>query len=137
MGELYSLVLELDWLSDMQSDVKQRWARTKYRRDIKRLVRTEIGSRLPPEPLDKVRLRCTRYSSRQPDFINLAQGFKTIIDALQTEKGRNNTWRGVISNDSMSNLYGFDGENEEYFWIKCPSKQGRMVLELQEIRDEN
>ena len=37
---------------------------------------------LPDEPLKRVRMRCERYSTREPDWDNLVASFKCIRDGL-------------------------------------------------------
>ena len=127
----YRITLTFDELPRMQSDIMRPYARSAYRRRWKVLVRNAASGRCPLEPLEVSRLRCTRFSSVMPDYDGLVAGFKPLIDALQPSE--KDGFPGIIENDRMDNLIGFNGPQQEYQWSKCKPRQGYVVMELEEV----
>jgi hypothetical protein len=64
---------------------------------------------------------CTRHSSREPDFENLAHSFKPCLDALTVRNGG----APVLVDDSQEVI-----GQPTYLWEKAPPKEGRITLEV-------
>jgi len=78
-----------------------------------------VINKKPLKPLPKVRLRFTRFSSRQPDFDNLVNSFKAVQDGLVVS--------GILQNDKPENI-----ETPEYIWQKACHKKGQIRIEVWE-----
>ena len=77
---------------------------------------------LPEEPLTRVRMRCERFSTREPDWDNLVASFKPIRDGLVEI--------GVMVDDKPSVLIGC-----EHRWSKAKRGQGRILGRLEGVQD--
>lgn len=67
--------------------------------------------------LSKARLELTRFSSREPDFDNLAHSFKHIIDGLRAAK--------VIIDDKPSVI-----GSPMFFWVKSSRKDAKIQIKI-------
>lgn len=76
-----------------------------------------IGKK-PSLPLKKALIRLKRHSSAQPDFDNLANSFKPILDGLKEA--------GIIEDD------GPDFVKVDYCWMFTQSKMGRITVHVQD-----
>lgn len=74
----------------------------------------------PKKPLDKCILTCTRHSSSEPDFDNLAISFKSIIDGLVDA--------GIMEDDKSSCVV-----RREYKWEKAKAGKGFVTIKVEEI----
>lgn len=91
---------------------RMHWAaKSKMVNEIKVLVRTLVGHRKPPQPLERATLTLTRFSSTQPDYDGLVSSFKHVIDGL--------IWAQVLENDKWDNIGA-----PTYKWNKAPRKKG-------------
>jgi len=84
------------------------------------VVHFALAAGLPPEPLWKATVVCTRHSSRVPDYENLAHSFKPLIDGLTVNGGG-----GVLVDDNQAVI-----GQPEYRWEKAAPKQGRVTIEV-------
>lgn len=72
----------------------------------------------PSEPLNKAKLRLTRFSSASPDYDGLVGSFKPVIDGLVRV--------GILSDDTME-VIGVP----EYKVEKIGPKKGRIKVEVE------
>ena len=79
-----------------------------------------LGQNRPPEPLDRAKITCTRYSASEPDFDNLVQSFKSVIDGLKDAK--------IIKDDKSSVIV-----ERKYMWEKTAPKQGRISILVESV----
>jgi len=79
-------------------------------------------SKRPPKPLASCSIRCTRFSSSEPDYDNLAASFKAIIDGLKDA--------GVIEDDRSTCIV-----KREYLWEKTAPKKGMVRIEVWAMND--
>lgn len=73
--------------------------------------------RPPLEPLAKATLELIRRSSVEPDFDNLVQSFKVVVDALTKLK--------IIQDDKMSVI-----GQPKYKWQKAPPGRGSVTIRV-------
>ena len=73
---------------------------------------------VPDKPLERVRMRCERYSTREPDWDNLVASFKPIRDALVEI--------GVMVDDKPSVLIAC-----EHRWGKAKRGEGRIRVRVE------
>jgi Holliday junction resolvase RusA-like endonuclease len=107
-------------------NARRHW-RVKYQQDKqwKQDVRVEVWRRFPSEeklkaagfPLKAAHIICTRFSSNQCDFDNLAASFKPVIDSLKEL---------IIWDDNPNVLK----KNTDYFWEKAPPGKGKIKVEV-------
>ena len=82
-SDKYSLEFELDGLPPMNSADGMHWrVRRKLRIDWELRVELACRGRKPTEPLPRAQVEISRFSSREPDFENMAQGGKFLLDGL-------------------------------------------------------
>lgn len=86
-------------------------------------VMSAIGKSKPAEPLARVRLILTRFSSVEPDYDGLVRGFKDTVDGLKNA--------GVIANDRLRNTGQWDCR-----WEKCKPRQGKIRVHVREVTCE-
>jgi len=118
-GTPYALSIELPGLPPCNTASNNHWRirahfNRKWRHDT---IIAAKAAGLPPEPLWKAKVTCTRFSSRQPDFENLAHSFKPLVDGLVTGK--------VIVDDTQQVI-----GQPTYRWEKAAPKEGRITLEV-------
>lgn len=123
ISEHYSLLLTFDDLPDLQADVMQKWARSKYRKMWRERVYWAVrqATGIPPEPLEYASIHCIRQSAQVPDRANLAYSFKPILDALIKGKGKAN----VLVDDEPQVLL-----HEHYSWMLCSPHKGRIIVRV-------
>lgn len=98
------------------------WSRTTVKRKWESLVCAavlEALGRWPAKSLDRARVTITRCSTREPDFDNLTQGGKFILDGLVKA--------GVITDDSPAVI-----GRPEYLWQKSPRGMGSVRITVEE-----
>ena|SRR3990167_10442710 len=78
----------------------------------------------PPLPLKKAKVTLIRNSSREPDFDNLVQSFKPVVDALK---------KTLIIVDDSSKVIG----HPKYEWQKADPKNGTIRIVVEEIVNIN
>ncbi len=79
----YSLAFELPGLPRMNSsDRMSKWVAIKERDKWRNATIDACRGKAPCEPLSRARVWFTRFSTIEPDFTNLVQGFKHIEDGL-------------------------------------------------------
>lgn len=104
------------------------WARTTTKRQWEGKVCAavlEALGRWPAQPLSRARVTITRASTREPDYDNLTQGGKFILDGLVKA--------GVLVDDSPA-VVG----RPEYLWERAPRGMGSVRIQVQavaEVRD--
>jgi len=114
----YTLEFELDGLPPMNSADGMHWrVRRKLRIDWEFRVDLACRGRKPETPLPKAQVKILRFSSREPDFENLAQGGKFLLDGLVK--------CGVLEDDRPSVI-----GQPIYKWIKASPKQGKVRIEV-------
>lgn len=120
-GKPYSLRIEIPILPSTQADVMQQKVRWAYRKKWHKRIADEIMIQhaRPKELLTRVGIHGIRFSSVQPDRINLWYSWKPLIDACI----------GVIFVDD-SPKYILD---EKYTWERAAPKEGRVLLLIREI----
>lgn len=116
----YLLDIEIDGLPPMNSADGFHWRKRKRLRDewVNRVWVLTINKR-PRQPLASARIQITRFSSVEPDFDNLVQGGKWLMDGL--------TDCGIIEDDKPSVI-----GQPRYLWQKASPKQGRVRVEVWE-----
>lgn len=94
----------------------QKW----HKRLLGKMILTRSSP--PPIPLKKAQLILTRYSSRAPDYDNLVQSMKPVIDALKKCL--------IIHDDSMA-IIG----RPDYRWEKTGLREGKILIQVLEIEE--
>jgi hypothetical protein len=115
----YSLKIEIPGLPSINTASNNHW-RVRARHNRKWRHDTILSAKaagLPPEPLWKAKVTCTRHSAREPDFENLAHSFKPLVDGLVTG--------GVLVDDNQQVI-----GQPEYRWEKAAPKKGRVTIEV-------
>jgi len=117
--ETYSLTIEIPGLPSINTASNNHWrVRARNNKTWKRaVVHFALAAGLPPEPLWKAKVVCTRHSAREPDFENLAHSFKPLIDGLVTG--------GVLVDDNQQVI-----GQPTYRWEKAAPKQGMVTIEV-------
>jgi hypothetical protein len=122
----YRLHLDIPALPRCNSASRMsRWVIIREKNNWARIMRAHIGRHQPAKPLKLARVVCRRYSSREPDFENLAESFKQVIDALVRLR--------VLEDDKRDN---FVGRQPEYHWQQAPPRKGRITIDVYEERAE-
>ena len=79
----YSLAFELPGLPPMNTADGMHWRkRHKLKKYWETAVHYAVIGKRPVQPLERARVRVTRCSSSEPDFENMTQGGKFILDGL-------------------------------------------------------
>ena len=116
---MYTLTIEIPGLPSINTASNNHW-RVRARHNRKWRHDTILSAKaagLPPEPLWRATVVCTRHSAREPDFENLAHSFKPLVDGLVTG--------GVLVDDNQAVI-----GQPEYRWEKAAPKQGRVTIEV-------
>ena len=117
--DTYALKLEIPGLPACNTASNNHW-RVRARHNRKWQHDTILAAKaqgLPSEPLWKAKVTCTRHSSREPDFENLAHSFKPVIDGLVTG--------GVLVDDNQAVI-----GQPDYRWERAAPKSGRITVEV-------
>ena len=119
----YSLEFTINQLPPMNTADGMHWRkRHKIKKSWEVLVWQEILNRRPILPLAFARVSITRHSSVHPDFDNLVQGGKFLLDSL--------VQNGVIRDDKP----GVIG-HPEYNWVKAAPSKGKVVVHVHEVAE--
>lgn len=127
MAEPYKIRFTIDGLTRRTNNQQSNWrarhaeSRKWKRRVAEAIIISKVG--WPTRPLEFVKLKLTRGSSRAPDFDGLVSSFKHVIDGLIECE--------VLANDRMDN---FDGGKPEYCWIQTDRNKGFIQVELEEMK---
>jgi Holliday junction resolvase RusA-like endonuclease len=119
----YHVIIEISGLPKTVNELgRKHWAvKVKHNRKWQEEIFYALQKKERPEkPLEKVVLQFTRYSSMEPDFDNLVNSFKPIMDALVKAK--------IIKDDKPS-IVG----NPTYGWQKCKKGEGKIEIEIKEV----
>ena len=116
---MYTLTIEIPGLPSINTASNNHWrVRARNNKTWKRaVVHFALAAGLPPEPLWKATVVCTRHSSRVPDYENLAHSFKPLVDGLVTG--------GVLVDDNQQVI-----GQPTYRWEKAAPKQGMVTIEV-------
>lgn len=89
----------------------------------KRAMIEAIGNKIPPKPLEKVRLRFKRCSAKADnmDWDNLVISFKSVQDALVEAL--------ILENDTRKNIPEIPKYETEY----AKNKEGKLIVEVWEV----
>jgi len=115
----YALKLEIPGLPPCNTASNNHW-RVRARQNRKWRHDTILAAKaagLPSEPLWKATVTCTRHSSREPDFENLAHSFKPVLDGLVTG--------GVLVDDNQQVI-----GQPDYRWERAAPRSGRITVEV-------
>lgn len=120
------LAFTLDGLPPMNTaDGLHRWSRTKLRKvwesKVIAAVLLEL-KRWPAKPLERARVTIVRCSTREPDFENLTQGGKFILDGLVKA--------GVLADDAPKVI-----GRPDYQWEPAPRGKGCVRVRVEEVVD--
>jgi Holliday junction resolvase RusA-like endonuclease len=119
------ILIEIPGLPKMYNQFKNmHWAaKAKHVKQWKQLVFISLVSKklIPASPYSKARLKLVRCSSAPPDFDNIAQSFKPVLDGLVEA--------GVLQDDSLAVI-----GKPEYGWEKVAPSQGKIIIQV--WRDE-
>jgi hypothetical protein len=139
-------VIELDlWfpppLPELQADVQQRWARSKYRKAWHARVKAAVFTARPMSfptygtrselydalnypllpPGSEIALDYTRFSSgRRPDYINVCHSAKAIVDGLI----------GILIEDDNDDVIPL----QTYRHLKCKRADQGVSLKIRQLR---
>lgn len=95
------------------------WQSHNERHAWRKLVGFAMMGKCPPEPLKKVKIEMTRFSSREPDTDNLYASWKFIGDSLK--------FHSVIEDDKPSVL------ELKCKWEKAKPSHGHIKIEITEV----
>jgi hypothetical protein len=114
----YDQTFTFNQLPRTQADTMHWRTRARYRKLWHREIDYEVMRKRakPSTPLPHARIECTRFSSHQPDFDNLGNSFKPLIDGLVKSF--------VIEDDSPAHV------EVEYKWEHVAPKQGYVVMRV-------
>lgn len=120
----YSVDFILEGLPKLQTNSYGHW-RTRHaeKSHWERRVGGVLLGRVPSEPLERVTVEFTRFSTSEPDFDNLVASFKPICDGLIKA--------GVIVDDKPSNI-----GSPTYRWEKAKRGEGRIHVHVREVGHE-
>lgn len=128
----YRLLLELPGHLPELPQKRRHWIHHKRAADnwralVLAIVRPEMR---PPEPLSRASIVCTRRSSVEPDFENLAASFKPVVDALCTSRrhGTRFVHRAEIIEDDKPSVLSRD-----YAWELASPNEGGIRLALDQL----
>ncbi len=115
----YSLDITIPGLPPMNTSDGGNWQRRfRAKKRWEREVFTATRGMLPEKPLDRARVTITRHSgSRRPDFENLTQGGKALLDGLVKV--------GVIADDRPEVI-----GQPDYLWEPAPPKHGKVRIQV-------
>ena len=117
---MYHLKLDLPGLPRINTSDNRHWrVRQREKKDWYFLVWIESHRFVPESPLVRAQVRITRHSSSEPDYENLTQGGKHILDGLVRA--------GVLADDKPSVI-----GQPEYRWEKAPPRKGHVTVEVWE-----
>ena len=88
----------------------------KIARQWKEMVVWHVGNKRPEKPLSVPKITIIRMSSSQPDYDGLVSSGKHLLDGLIVAR--------VLDDDKHV--------RPNYLWEKCPSKEGRMRIIVEE-----
>lgn len=122
----YRLVLEVPELPELPQK-RRHWSHHKHAADHWRVfVRVLVGPQQRPErPLSRARLACTRRSSAEPDYENLAASFKPVVDALCRSTAR--LRRADVLEDDRPAVV-----ERSYHWERSAALRGSIRVEVVE-----
>ena len=119
----YVLAFTIDQLPPVNSaDGTNRWVRRKKRKEWEQLVWFAVRRKRPKSPLRHAAVSVTRHSSVEPDYDNLAQGGKFILDALVDN---------MILKDDKRQIIG----TPHYDWKRSAPRRGSVTVSVTEIFD--
>ena len=118
----YRLDIEVPFLPKMPNQLLYRhWRTTQAEKNrVREQIWAALAGRKPSAPLDRARVKFTRFSPAPPDPDNLVGSFKYVLDALVHE--------GVLVNDRYENV-----ELPRPEWFKVQRKDMRIRIEVQEL----
>lgn len=119
---LYSIRFEIVGLPSLLNIKAHPIVAGKKRKLWRQWVLYSVGMKRPPKPLQRAKLTFTRFSSSEPDYDNMVGSFKPLVDGLVDAR--------VIIDDARKNI-----GTPEYLWIYCPPRQGKIRIEVLEVRD--
>ncbi len=90
------------------------------------MVREALGP-ITVDPMQKCKVTITRHSAGSPDTDGLYGGLKPLLDCFVVCTKRNPHGLGIIQDDNP------DCMELEVFAVKCKQKEGKTVVEIQEI----
>jgi hypothetical protein len=103
-------------------------AKTRLRKDLAWWIRAH--EQPPKEPWQKARIHITRHSSSKPDYGNLVESAKPILDVLQPNSKRHPQGLGFIVDDSPDHL------EEAHFWVQAKPSEGWTGVILMDLSPE-
>lgn len=119
----YRLEFTINQLPPMNSaDGTNRWVRRKLRKTWELLVWEKVRLKKPPAPLRSATVSLVRHSSVEPDYDNLVQGGKFIIDSLVDN--------GIFVSDKMSVI-----GKPNHDWKMAAPRKGRVDVVVESIDD--
>ncbi len=104
-------------------------AKTRLRQDLSWWFRAH--SKPPKEPWQKARIHITRHSSVKPDYGNLVESAKPLLDVLQPNSSRHPQGLGFIIDDSPDHL------EEGHFWVQAKPSEGWTTVILMDLSPED
>lgn len=116
----YVLDFELAGLPSTANSHRSHWVAGANRKKWRKAVELRTFMQRPPSPLSSCRITCTRFSSSEPDYDNLVQSFKPVIDGLKDG--------GIIQDDKSSVV-----KERKYLWEKAKAKAGRIKVLVEEV----
>ena len=115
----YKLIINLDGLPKMTNQLgRMHWRKkSKEANGWKDTIKYHCFRKEPIEPLKKVRIVCTRFSAKEPDYDGLVSGFKHCLDGLKLAK--------IIFDDKPSVIV-----HSQYKWVKTSPSCGKIRIEV-------
>lgn len=115
----YRLEIEIPGLPKTVNELgRKHWAVKKKHNDVwNAAISANTVGRRPQKPLRQALVILTRYSSVEPDFDNLVNSFKCVIDSLIK--------CGVLDDDNPKTI-----GHPVYMWSKCKRKDGKIKIEI-------
>lgn len=117
----YQIELSIPVLPKLQPEGIHHMKVAKYRKDWHDLVFWHLKTvKRPPTPLSRVAITFTRYSEQRPDYGNLVNSFKAVLDGLIVH--------GIITDDNP------DVVEDQYLWSKTRrADQNKITIALMSI----
>jgi Holliday junction resolvase RusA-like endonuclease len=117
-----NIELNIKGLPDLPNKIDGRHWKTRWYHNVKwkKKVTEALVGNIPMKPFTRARIECIRFTSKQPDFDNLAKSFKPILDALVENR---------IIIDDNPNVIGAP----TYTWTRGTPGDGCIKIKIEQV----
>ena len=123
MNDIRKIKIELPGLTPINTaDGFDRWVRKKSKDRWMKEVAAMVHGHKPKEPFQYAQIIICRYSKTRPDYDNLVQGGKFLLDGLVSSK--------IILDDDWECV-----GRPLYDWIFADEGEQRMLINIERVED--